>query len=129
MDQGRGQRETEVPENLNLPPEARDRLRLMKKIDDSKLAEGISNSLGVYLRNLLLQLKVREPNRKLSTEDVQSFLEEARRKGPPEIAAEADTLLSSQSWPKVGYQADSAYLTPIEWQDGVGSGHLKYGTR
>lgn len=127
-DQGHAVRETPAPEDLDLPAEAQERLQVMKEVDKTHLADGISNALGVYLRNRLMHLKIQDPNKALGPSDVHVVLEDARRVGPPEIAAEADSLLSTRSWPKVGFRSDGAYLTPFEWREGIGYGYLKYGT-
>ena len=127
-DQGQAVRETPAPEDLDLPTEAQERLQVMKEVDKTHLADGISNALGVYLRNRLMHLKIQDPNKALGPSDVHVVLEDARRVGPPEIAAEADSLLSTRSWPKVGFRSDGAYLTPFEWREGIGYGYLKYGT-
>ena len=46
--------------------------------------------------------------------------------GPPEVSAEADRILGSRAWDKVGYNPDSAVLSNFKWDSGVGRAKLRY---
>ena len=109
-----------------LPAVAEERIKAMAEIDKTELANGIGGVLGVYLRNRLLQAKEADPQMVLGTHHVREYLEEARRDGTPEVAAEADSILGNRVWPKVGYKADLAHLTRFQWQEGIGRAQLLY---
>ena len=123
-DEDRETRTYQVPEDL--PEEAKQRYVTMKAIDDSGVGKDLQGQLGVYVRNRLLQEKEKDPDVELTTALVRHMLEEARAKGPPQVAAEADGLLGSRAWPKVGSRSSAANLTTFQWKGGVGHATMHY---
>ena len=123
-DEDRETRTYQVPEDL--PEEAKQRYVTMKAIDDSGVGKDLQGQLGVYVRNRLLQEKEKDPDVELTTALVRQMLEEARARGPPQVAAEADGLLGSRAWPKVGSRSSAANLTTFQWKGGVGHATMHY---
>lgn len=83
--------------------------------------------LGRYVRNHLLRKKEDNAQVDLKPDDVREILVEAVAKGPPEVAAEADRLLTNQGWSKVGDASPKAVLADFRWEQGIGHAFLTYG--
>lgn len=79
------------------------------------------------MRNHLLRKKEDNPQVDLKPDDVREILVEAVAKGPPEVAAEADRLLTNQGWSKVGDASPKAVLSDFKWEQGIGHAFLTYG--
>ena len=105
--------------------QAKPRLAHMSSIDQQGLTEGYQGILATFLKNRLLKLKERNPDRPLTDEHVRESLEVARGQGGPELAAAADEALQGSSR-KTGYSANTGFLSKLEWKDGVGQGTLRW---
>ena len=125
-DAGTARRSITFEEGEEIPPEARERAAVIREVDKSELADEFTGQLGVYLRNQLVKHKETHPSHELEEKHVKLYLIEARDKGPPEVSAEADRILGSRAWDKVGYNPDSAFLSTFKWDSGVGRAKLRY---
>ena len=113
-DAGTARRSITFEEGEEIPPEARERAAVIREVDKSELADEFTGQLGVYLRNQLVKHKETHPSHELEEKHVKLYLIEARDKGPPEVSAEADRILGSRAWDKVGYNPDSAFLSTLQ---------------
>ena len=125
-DAGNASQEICFAKDEEMPAEAQERAAAIREIDNTELAKEFTGQLGTYLRNRLLKHKEDDPEQPLEEKHVKKYLEEARDKGPPEVSAEADRILGSRSWGKVGYNPEAAVLSTFRWDDGVGQASLKY---
>ena len=114
-DAGNASQEICFAKDEEMPAEAQERAAAIREIDNTELAKEFTGQLGTYLRNRLLKHKEDDPEQPLEEKHVKKYLEEARDKGPPEVSAEADRILGSRSWGKVGYNPEAAVLSTFRW--------------
>lgn len=88
--------------------DSQSRMERMREIDGMHLVTGMGDLLSTYIRNRLLRV-VGTPQ----PSDVQEALDDARTKGCPELAIEAETYLS-----KVGSLQMCAQLPDVSWPSG-----------
>lgn len=116
----------EVGEEVADAPEVKARLAYMKSVDDSGLTSMLEGDLATFVNNRLLLHKERDPEAEIGPTLVRKYVEEARDSGCPELSAHADQVLTNGTVGKVGFSPDTATLSPMTWNDGVGRGAFRY---